>query len=289
MRDLDDDRSKYREREIEGRALDEPAVRRRSSASRSSQRRREDVDDEKFVQNDDISQRYPKEDSFQKQLRRRAIDRGGYQDNYEDYDDEYEDDFERAPLLVRISAWVAVLIIFFATGYMGANYFFKWADRKNDGRMVGDVVGSGTEVNQIKKEQLPQIIDEGANYVIYIPEDGKFRERTTDIKKGLKEEDANKIISMYIDTLKELNILNNDVRLISVFFSGDWAYVDVSKEFMTSLKSLGKKDAPVVPTGMLKTVAKNFPPVKKIKFYLDSNEIKDKTTIDLSKPWETMN
>ena len=34
MRDLDDDRSKYREREIEGRALDEPAVRRRSSASR---------------------------------------------------------------------------------------------------------------------------------------------------------------------------------------------------------------------------------------------------------------
>lgn len=286
MRDLDDDRNEYRERE--GRALDEPAVRRRSTLSRSAMRRREDDSEERFVRSDDTSQRYPEENSFQRQLRRRSIDRGGYQDEYEDYDDEYEDESERAPLLVRISAWVAVLIIFFAIGYIGANYLFKWADRKNDGRMVGDVIGSGTETTQIKKEPLPQIIDEGANYVIYIPEDGKFKERVTDIKKGLKEEDANKILSMYIDTLKELNILNNDVRLISVFFSGDWAYVDLSKEFMTSLKSLGKKDAPQVPTGMLKTVAHNFPPVKKIKFYIDSSEIKDKTVIDLSMPWEAM-
>ncbi len=288
MRDLEENSRNIANRNKRDRGLDEPTVRRRGPSPHAVSRRRNEEDDyeERESRYSRASLENDDEDTFEQQLRRRTTTRNQYQD---DFDDEEELRIQRAPLLVRLFAWIAVLIIFFACGYVGANYFFSWADKRNDGIRIGNVVGSGTEVTQIAKEKPSPVINaKSASYTIYIPEDGKFTSRTTDIKKGQREEDATQIVSMYIDVLKENNIFNNDVRLLNVFTSGDWMYIDMTPALQASLKKLSKKDAAFALTGLLKTVSSNFPPVKKIKFYIDGKEATDKTPVDLTQPWEAL-
>lgn len=293
MRDSNENIRDYEDENKIDRSLDEPAVRRRGPASHAlSRREKEERDYEKResrLSESSFSDWDEEGGTFEEQLRRRAISRNKYQDDYDEYDDEEEFDGVRAPLLVRFFSWIALLVIFFTSGYMGANYFFNWADKRSSGQRIGNVVGSGTEVVQMTNKSASAVKNtKSANYTLYIPENGKFLSRETGIKKGLKEEDAVQIISMYIDALKENNIFLNDVRLLNVYTSGDWAYLDMTAAFQASLKKLGKKEAAFALTGMLKTVSENFPPVKKIKFFIEGKEAKDKSPINLTLPWEAL-
>lgn len=293
MRDSNENSRDYADENKINRSLDEPAVRRRGPASHAlSRREKEERDYEKRasrLSESSFSDCDEEGDSFEEQLRRRAASRSRDRNEYDEYDDEEDFDRVRAPLLVRFFSWIALLVIFFACGYMGANYFFNWADKRTSGQRIGNIVGSGTEVVQMTKKSASTVKNiKSATYTLYIPENGKFASRETDIKKGLKEEDAVQIISMYIDVLKENNIFLNDVRLLNVYTSGDWAYLDMTAAFQESLKKLGKKEAAFALTGMLKTVSDNFPPVKKIKFFIDGKEAKDKSPINLTLPWETL-
>ena len=74
--------------------------------------------------------------------------RAKYEESFDDeFEEEEEDESKKAPLLVRIFAWVALLAIFFVCGYLGANYFFNWADKK--GGPESEMSGSGTEASRI--------------------------------------------------------------------------------------------------------------------------------------------
>lgn len=260
--------------------LDEPAVGRRRSGLASTRRDEYDrCDDEDTSQSRrrTLRDREYEEEDERRPSKRRPVD---------DFD-EYNDDSEtrKAPFLVRVFAWAALLAILFACGYLGANYFFNWADKKNSTR-VGSVVGTTAEVKQtIPAETGGVAVAGSAVYTIYIPENGKFTERPADIQKGTKESDLARILAMYIDSLKETKMLNNDVKTQNIFISGDWLYVDMNGAFQASMKSLGKNKGALVITGMLKTVSENFPPVKKVKFYIDGKEPNLSAPVDLTKPW----
>ena len=208
-------------------------------------------------------------------------------DDYEDDDEfeEEEDDSKKAPLLVRIFAWIALLAIFFVCGYLGANYFFNWADKKG-GPRIGNVVGNGTEAARVSVGANSSNGSGNVKYNLYIPDGTTFTEREIEIKKGMIEEDIEKVASVYIDGLKEMKMLDNKVGVINVFRSGDWLYLDMTGAFSSSLKTLGKDKAAIVITGLVRTMKDNFPPIKKVKFYIDGKESGEKTPADLTRPWE---
>jgi len=211
------------------------------------------------------------------------------ENRYDDYEgdefEEEEDDSKKAPLLVRIFAWIALLAIFFVCGYLGANYFFNWADKKG-GPRIGNVVGNGTEAARVSVVANSSNGSGNVKYNLYIPDGTTFTEREIEIKKGMIEEDIEKVASVYIDGLKETKMLDNNVGVINVFRSGDWLYLDMTGAFSSSLKTLGKDKAAIVITGLVRTMKDNFPPIKKVKFYIDGKESGEKTPADLTKPWE---
>lgn len=203
-------------------------------------------------------------------------------------DDEeyYEEEVSstKAPKLVRLFAWVALLAVFFTGGYVGANYLFNRADRS--GVRIGGVVGSGAEVRD--GHGLPSAEGVGdAEYKLYLPlADGEFEQRNIKIRKGLPEEDIQRILTVYSDGLKEMTYFEPDVRVLNIFRSGDWLYVDMSQDFLRSLKLMGRDKSTKALTGLVRTMQENFPPIKKIKFYVDGKESKDKNPIDIENAWE---
>ena len=100
-----------------------------------------------------------------------------------------------------------------------------------------------------------------------------------------REDDMQKVLSMYIDSLKETKAMDTAVSVTNVFQSGEWLYVDMTAAFQSSIKKLGRDKAAQALNGMLNTMRDNFPPVKKIKFYVNSKEITEKTPVDLTTAW----
>lgn len=206
-------------------------------------------------------------------------------EEFDDEDDYYEESGStKAPKLVRIFAWIALLAIFFTGGYVGANYLFNRADR--GGVRIGGAVGSVAEVRE--GTGLPSAEGLGeAEYKLYLPlAGGDFEERNIKIRKGLPEEDIQRILTVYTDGLKELAYFEPGVRVLNIFRSGDWLYVDMSGDFLKSVKALGKEKSTLALTGMVRTMQENFPPIKKVKFYVEGKESKDKNPIDIENAWE---
>lgn len=274
-----------------GAEYDEPAVNRRGFDDEDEPRRRRAFSDDdesegkKFFARRTLRDREEEEAEESRSYRTARASRRKFEEEYDD-DEEEEDDRRKAPRIVRVFAWVALLAILFTCGYLGANYFFSWADKKG-GPRVGDVYGSGSEVTQAQSQQSETTPTVGnATYNLYVPEDGKIIKRGIDIRKGLTEEDIEKVATIYIDGLKETNSLDNGVQLLNVFCSGDWLYLDMTSAFQKSMQTLGKEKGALVITGLVQTMKENFPPIKKIKFYIDGKESKVKTPVDLTQPWE---
>ena len=202
-----------------------------------------------------------------------------------DEEDEYDDEEQRprAPKIVRVFAWIALVVILFTCGYVATNYFFAWSD-KQGGDRIGGVYGSGAEIAETAAQQEPA--PSNAQYSIYVPDGQSFQTRAIEIKPGgTREDDIQKVLSMYIDSLKETKAMAPAVSVTNVFQSGEWLYVDLTAAFQSSIKKLGKDKAAQALNGMLNTMRDNFPPVKKIKFYVNSKEITDKTPVDLTTAW----
>ena len=207
--------------------------------------------------------------------------------DYEELEAEDGNESSKAPKIVRVFAWIALMIILFACGYLATNYFFSWSDKKG-GERIGSVYGTGAEVEEHEKREAAQVpTSSDAAYTIYIPGDNGYEERAVEIAGSQTvEEDVSKVMSMYVDSLKETKAFDTNVAIGDIFRSGDWLYLDMNDAFQKSLKTMGKEKAQKVLGGFVRAARKNFPPAKKVKFYVNSREIKDKNPVDLSEPWE---
>ncbi|OUO94128.1 GerMN domain-containing protein [Cloacibacillus sp. An23] len=267
---------------------DQPAVRRRGlMREEEDERGEQDEKPRKPRARRTLREREMEEEEEARSLRggrrRKAMKRADFDDE-DDYEDDDDYSRPRAPKIVRIFAWIALVVILFTCGYVATNYFFSWSDKKG-GERIGNVYGSGAEITEsaATAENAPS----NAKYSIYVPDGSSFQTRSIEIKPGgTREEDIQKVLSMYIDSLKETKAMDTAAAVNSVFHGGDWLYVDMTPAFQSSIKKLGKEKAAQVLNGMLNTMRDNFPPIKKIKFYVNSKEITDKTPVDLTGPWE---
>lgn len=260
---------------------DKPAVRRRGVMPEED-KESEDEKPRKPRARRTLREREQEEEEEARSLRGSRKRRKIKQEEFDE--DEFDDEEERprAPKIVRIFAWAALVVILFTAGYVATNFFFAWSDKRG-GERIGNVYGSGAEVAENAEQSgAPQ-----ARYNIYIPDGESFQTRAIELKPGgTREEDVQRVLSMYVDSLKETKALDPAVSVSSVFQSGEWLYVDLTAAFQSSIKKLKKEEATKILNGMANTMRDNFPPISKIKFYVNSKEITDKTPVDLTGAWE---
>ena len=273
-------------RERREESYDDPSVKRKGFVSSDRQRVDETPEPPKLQRQRKSLRERELEEEEENNRNFRRTQRRDEDEDFEEIEDEYEDRPSKAPKVVRIFAWAALMAILFAGGYLATNFFFNWSDRKG-GERIGSVYGSGSEVKAASVAASGDETSSNIKYTLYVPDGTSFKNREIDITRGnTREEDIKKVISMYVDTLKETKSLDPSVSVNAVYQSGDILYLDMSNAFPSSLKSAGKVKASQVLDGMLRTASSNFPPAARIKFYVNAKEIQDKVPLDLTKPWE---
>ncbi|MDO4987820.1 MAG: GerMN domain-containing protein [Synergistes sp.] len=204
-------------------------------------------------------------------------------------DDEEEEKKPKAPLAVRLFAWVAGLAILFAAGYFATTLFFSWTDSKNSER-IGSVYGSGDEVKAAQKAETNEngASSETKDYTLWSVKGDEVAKRSVQLKDTLpREENMKKILEMQIDALKEAKLLDPSVSVNEIYQGDDCLYTDLTPAFASSLKSDGEIKRTQCLKAITSAVSENFSQIKKIKFYVNGKEItSDKAGIDLSVPWE---
>jgi flagellar basal body-associated protein FliL len=206
----------------------------------------------------------------------------------------------RAPLVFRLLAWTSLIVIFFAVGYGATSLAFKWLDSKafeRGSRIPDNLVKTPEEARNLLKRtpgrgDSPLSADlaaqEGDAYVtvtISIPDGNSFKTRQIRCSGALREDTIKQTLAAYMDAMKESQILSAKAQELNIFQSGEWLYLNMSGDFLESIKTLGADKSRLMLTGLVKTMSDNFPPVNKVKFYIDGKEVRDKKPIDLTSPW----
>jgi hypothetical protein len=235
--------------------------------------------------------------------KREMIARGEWND-----EDEGDEVSSRAPLVFRLLAWTSLVVIFFAVGYGATSLAFRWldsrADRSGEQRIPGNLVNTPAQAENLLSQSAqsrsepvtseagytadtpsPQEDGTYVNVTISIPDGNTFKTRQIRCSGPLREDTMKQALSAYLDAMKESEMLSAAAQDINLFQSGDWLYLNMNGSFLESVKSGGADKSRMMLTGMVKTMADNFAPVNKIKFYIDGKEVRDKKPIDLTAPW----
>lgn len=205
------------------------------------------------------------------------------------YDEDEEEKSHRFPFLVRMFIWLALIAAVFAIGYFAANYFIgESGDSNSPG--IDKMVGSSSDIAlEDRKEadstetSAPESVAT-AEYKLYIPNGKDFTVRKAEITRGRTEEDMERMLSMYFDSLREAGMLNNDIRILDLFKSDNLVYLNLDAGFEKFISSLDEKKASDVVTGLLSTLWNNFS-VKKVKFYINAQESGVRSPVNLSQQW----
>jgi hypothetical protein len=229
--------------------------------------------------------------------KRELIKRG----EWEEEDDGYGDAPNRAPFVFKLLAWASLIVIFFAVGYGATSLAFKWLDRnayeRGAARIPGNLANTPEEAQNLLsrtpvREDSPSSGDSAAprsdayvTVTISVPDGGTFKTRQIRCSGALREDTIAQTLAAYMDAMKESQTLSAGARGLNIFQSGEWLYINMSGDFLESIKTLGAEKSRLMLTGLVKTMSDNFPPVNKVKFYVDGKEVRDKKPIDLTSPW----
>ena len=202
--------------------------------------------------------------------------------------EEEEEEVKKSPLLVRLIAWASVIAVFFAVGYGGTSLLFKWMDSRGSHSVNLIATSEDAQEYVTQTGQGGETPVEGEkNFTLSIPSGTNgFEPRSIRVLGEFPEEEMQRVVSAYVDALKEGKWFDPGVQVLQVFRSGEWIYLNMSAPFLTSLKALGKEKSQLALTGLVKTLSDNFSQVAKVKFYVDGQEVKEKNPVDLSLPWK---
>lgn len=233
-------------------------------------RENDDVDDGFEVRGDPGEETGMGEEGFRPSRRRRAVEREAP---------------GKAPLLVRVAAWLAVIAFCFVAGYVGTSMALRMLNRK-DILERKDVAGNREEARNIV-EKTPgeiQLNAKKAVYSIYYPKGGDILLEKSEFISGIMEEDISRAIGKIFDLVP--GKFAPDVKLLHTFRNGDTLFLDFSAPFIPSLSALGEKESALFITGIVRTMKDNFSPVTKVRFLVEGKITREGAPVDLTVPWQ---
>jgi hypothetical protein len=201
---------------------------------------------------------------------------GRYQEAYEEEDRE-----PKAHWFLRLLAWLSLVTIFGAIGYAAPNWIFHLMDRNRP----ADVASSGPEAESVLTP-TPVSGDAGGACTVYVPGAAGLEPRNCAYSTGgLREEGMEQVVEEFLGASKEARWIDGRSRLLNLFCSGEWLYLNLNDPFLASLKTLGKDRAPILITGLVQSLSEGFPPVRKVMIFIEGRSVKDRIPVDLSRPW----
>ncbi|MDR1732124.1 MAG: GerMN domain-containing protein [Synergistaceae bacterium] len=194
---------------------------------------------------------------------------------------------EKAPILLRVLAWCGVILLCFVAGYVGTSYMLHMLDTqsllKPEGRVQNQeelraLLGSETPAESPSRSELPR-----TKLALFYPKGENLAEERAEILPGTQEENIQ-------DAIRKLLTLSGfpegEIRLLHVFRNVDTVFLDFSGAFIPALSAVGVKPSTLFITGVVRTLRDNFPPIKKVRFMVDSQITTAGAPVDLTATWQ---
>lgn len=203
-------------------------------------------------------------------------------------EEEYEEEGRKAPFLVRLFAWIVMLVLLGTAGYYAANYFMGYAETKSESTVADS--GNSQDIALEDKKEAETAAQQTAErittkqYKLYIPSGKDYAVRKVEIPCGRVEQDMQKLLEMYFDSMREDGIISAELKVQNIFKSGDLLYINTDNNFEKAVQSLDEAKASKMITGMLSTLWNNFS-VRKVKFYINGKNSDVRIPVDLSVQW----
>lgn len=198
-----------------------------------------------------------------------------------------EEENEKAPLALRIVAWISVVVLLFAGGYWGTSLTLKFLD-KRDIISQENVVSDPAGAKRIADDQTPASGTSGkrTSFEVFIPRGDALVPQSLSHVPGLLEDDVKAVMSNLFDTMRADKTISEQVSVLHVFRNGDLLYLDLNDPFAGALQKLSVPTATLVMTSLVRTIVNNFSPVVRVRFLINGKDPGMKTPVDLTMPWQ---
>jgi hypothetical protein len=185
----------------------------------------------------------------------------------------------KAPWLLRLVSWSAVLLLLFTLGYFGTGIALKWVDKKGGPQETTIVSG---------QEPVPgeKGVPSGPGYKVYSLKGDQITESRTSTNGGLMEADLREVLQTLFGLLKAEGLLDPQSAVLHLFRTGDLLYLDVNEACTRSISALPVQKANLVVTGIARTVIENFRPITRVRFLVNGRESQEKSPVDLTGAWQ---
>ena len=213
--------------------------------------------------------------------RRTLLDESEMEETFEDEEN------EKAPLVLRIVAWISVVVLLFAGGYWGTSLTLKFLD-KRDILSQENVVSDPAGAKRITGDQTSAsgISGKRAAFEVFVPRGDTLVPQSLTHVSGLLEDDVKAVISSLFDTMRADKTISEQVSVLHVFRNGDLLYLDLNDPFAGALQKLSAPEANLVMTSLVRTLVSNFSPVARVRFLINGKDPGMKTPVDLTMPWQ---
>ncbi len=185
----------------------------------------------------------------------------------------------KAPWILRLVSWSAVMLFLFTLGYFGTGLVLKWVDSK--GGPQETTVVSGKEPVPGETPKAPQNA-----YRVYSLNGNRLSESRVETAGGLMESDMREVLQGLFSLLQTEGVLDPQSAVLHVFRSGDLLYLDVNDACVRSIASLPPEKANLVMTGFVRTIIENFRPVTRVRFLVNGRESTETTPVNLAVAWQ---
>ncbi|MBL3539023.1 GerMN domain-containing protein [Aminivibrio sp.] len=196
-----------------------------------------------------------------------------------------ESETKKAPLLMRIIAWLGVVVFCFVAGYVGTSLALRMLDKK-DILMRKDVVSDRQEAQGVIEGGSTEIRVNARKvaFSVYFPKEGTIVSEKTDILSGIMEDDIRQVFGKILSLVP--GGFSQDMKVLNVFRSGDTLFLNLNGPFITSLSKLGAKESTLFITAVVRTITENFPPITKVRFLVNGKVPAEGAPVDLTVPWQ---
>ncbi|TDY54999.1 sporulation and spore germination protein [Aminivibrio pyruvatiphilus] len=196
-----------------------------------------------------------------------------------------EPETKKAPLLIRIIAWLAVVAFCFVAGYVGTSLALRMLDKK-DILMRKDVASDRQEAQGVLEGGSTEIRVNARKvaFSVYFPREGAIVSEKTDILSGIMEDDIRQVFGKIISLVP--GRFSPDMKVLNVFRSGDTLFLNLNASFISSLAKLGAKESTLFITAVVRTITENFPPLTKVRFLINGKVASEGAPVDLTVPWQ---
>jgi hypothetical protein len=185
----------------------------------------------------------------------------------------------KAPWILRLVSWSAVMLLLFTLGYFGTGLVLKWVDSKGGPQETTVVSGKEPVLGETPKAPRNE-------YRVYSLKGNRLSESRVETAGGLMESDLREVLQGLFSLLQTEGVLDPQSAVLHIFRAGDLLYLDVNDACVRSIASLPPEKANLVMTGVVRTIIENFRPVTRVRFLVNGRESTETTPVNLAVAWQ---